>query len=59
MRQVEQCVAHGLALGGGDFHGLQAGRIPVEAQRQRQAFVVHELVEAFHGAGGPAFHLHG
>ncbi len=59
VRKVEQRVAYRLALGGGYLHGLQAGRIAVEAQSQWQGFVVHELVEAFHGTGGSAFDLHG
>ncbi len=59
MRQVEHGVAHRLALGGGEIHGLQAGGIAVETQRQWQAFVVHELVEAFHRTGRAAFYFHG
>lgn len=43
MRQVEQRVAHGWPWGGGDIHGLQAGRIADEEKRQRQAFGLREI----------------
>ena len=58
MREVEELVFHRFAERGFDLHFLETRRIAIHTHGEGQGFVVHELVQAFHGSGRPAFGFH-